>query len=148
MIQKKDEIIKLCEVFNARAYIKLNYCDAEKIALQMLRQISEDVINKCVMHSMSCYDSCCGKYNGYDKDRKYWIIDLDDEECNCIDEIINIINKECEPLDKLQKVIAEIPTKNGIHLLTKPFNISTLYERTCIGKDHIKKEALTLLYCI
>jgi hypothetical protein len=145
---KKDEITKLCEVFNARAYIKLNYCDAEKIALQMLRQISEDVINKCVMHSMSCYDSCCGKYSGYDKDRKYWIIDLDGEECNCIDEIITIVNKECEPLDKSQKVIDKIPTKNGIHLLTKPFNIATLHDKTGIGRDRIKKEALTLLYCI
>ena len=92
MESHKDEIIKLCEMFNARAYIKMNYCDASKIALHMIKEVSDYILSDNLRGIKSCYDSCCGKYSGPDKSRKYWIIDLDGDEVQCAQEVINIIN--------------------------------------------------------
>lgn len=142
----KDEIIKLCEIFNARAYIKMNYCDASKIALHMIKEVSDYILSDNLRGIKRCYDSCCGKYSGPDKNRKYWIIDLDGDEVNLILEITDIIENQCEPFDH-KKVITQIPTKNGVHLLVRPFNIKKFGELTQkISTEDIKKHALTILY--
>ena len=147
----KNEIIKLCEMFNARAYIKMNYCDASKIALHMIKEVSDYILSGNLRGIKRCYDSCCGKYSGPDKDRKYWIIDLDGEEVQCAPEIIDIINNKCKP--EGDKFVETIPTKNGVHLITRPFDKQEFSLFGCslssyVGVDDIKKEALTILYCI
>ena len=142
----KNEIIKLCEMFNARAYIKMNYCDASKIALHMIKEVSDYILSDNLRGIKRCYDSCCGKYSGPDKNRKYWIIDLDGDEVNLILEITDIIENQCEPFDH-KKVITQIPTKNGVHLLVRPFNVKKFGELTQkISTEDIKKHALTILY--
>ena len=158
LLKVKDEIIELCNIFNARAYIKINYCDERKIGLQMLRQLTEYVLYDDFSGVKRLYDSCCGKYGGDDKERKYWIIDVDfDEESGkCenstskqvgkCENIIEVIENKCEPFDK-NKVITTIPTKNGLHILTKPFNQMRLKEEIKdFNIDDIKKQALTILY--
>lgn len=143
----KDEVAKLCELFNARAYIKMNYCDASKIALQMLKQVSDYILSDNVSGVKNAYNSCCGKFSGNDRNRKYWIIDFDGEEVNEIEKVSYIIDYLCEPLNNEGKVVTLIPTKNGIHLLTKPFNVLRLQEHLPdFNREDIKKEALTLLY--
>lgn len=147
----QEEIIKLCEMFNARAYIKLNYCDSKKIGLQMLKHLADCILSGNDNFAKRAYDSCCGRYSGDDKSRKYWIIDLDGEEVQYAPEIINIINNKCKP--KGDKFVGTIPTKNGIHLITRPFDKQEFSLLGCnlpsyVGGDDIKKEALTILYCI
>ena len=49
-----------------------------------------------------------------------------------------------QPIDE-DKIIAQIPTKNGVHLITKPFNKS---EFSKIHKNiDIHKTNPTLLFC-
>jgi hypothetical protein len=45
------------------------------------------------------------------------------------------------------KVIAEIPTKNGVHLITRPFNLQEFKETFDGDWDIIHKNNPTLLYC-
>ena len=147
----REEIITLCEMFNARAYIKMNYCDASKIALHMIKEVSDYILSDNLRGIKRCYDSCCGKYSGGDKDRKYWIIDLDGCDEVAMSETLTEIIDECKPDGN--KVIDIIKTKNGAHLLTKPFDkmkFSELISKidTTITPDDIKKEALTILYSI
>ena len=63
----QEEIIKLCEMFNARAYIKLNYCDSKKIGLQMLKHVADCILSGNDNFAKRAYDSCCGRYSGDDK---------------------------------------------------------------------------------
>lgn len=142
----KEEIIELCRLFNARAYIRMNYCDESRIALQMMKEISDHILSGNFHGVRRAYDSCCGKYSGSDKDRKYWIVDLDGDEVNLIPEITDIIENQCEPFDH-KKVVTQIPTKNGAHLLVRPFNVKKFGELTQkISTEDIKKHALTILY--
>ena len=71
---------------------------------------------------------------------------INGDEVNLIPEITDIIENQCEPFDH-KKVITQIPTKNGAHLLVRPFNIKKFGELTQkISTEDIKKHALTILY--
>jgi len=64
-----------------------------------------------------------------------FLIDIDGD----ITEFMDIKNK----LIKLTvEILLEYPTKNGYHIITKPFNPSLLPE---VERDHIKKDGLILL---
>jgi hypothetical protein len=57
----------------------------------------------------------------------------------------NIIDDKCEPFDK-KKFITFIPTKNGLHILTRPFNVMNIKKYIDFNIDDIKKQGLTILY--
>jgi hypothetical protein len=65
------------------------------------------------------YDRACG--NGHNDKNKKWILDIDGEvDSSWIDEIKEFINN-IEP--EGNKILKELPTKNGLHLITSPFNL-------------------------
>lgn len=123
----KQEIIDLCTQFNARAYIHLNRRNSKVLAFEMLELLAKNIKSEDYNQLGNLYNSVCGHHHS-DKD-KTWIIDLDGDEVNNIKQIketieylepllfTNLDTGKCE-----SKIIAEIPTKNGIHLITKPFN--------------------------
>ena len=121
---KMNEIISLCNTNNARAYINLNRRSFHKIALYTLKKITDQIISEDYKAVRNAFESVCG-IHGSGKD-KYWIIDVDSkDDIDAVIEMNNIIydiNKNCLPEgDKLAMVIK---TKNGYHLITKPFNVS------------------------
>ncbi len=134
----KAEMIKLAEVFNARIMIHLNRRRADSVALEMLKDLAHCIRSK-QYYLGKIYETACGRHHS-DKD-KTWIIDYDFpklednsaiQQIKPLQELINIKQTiyYLEPLvftdlnkgDIEDKVIAEIPTKNGIHIITKPFN--------------------------
>jgi hypothetical protein len=123
---KMDEIITLCETFNARAYINLNKRSFEKLSYQLLKKISDKILNKDFITMHRAYNSVCGEF--MNETNKKWIVDLDklkdesDEKfMSRMNIVINTI-KNCEPNRRQNKVLGFIPTKNGLHLITSPFN--------------------------
>jgi hypothetical protein len=70
---------------------------------------------------------------------KKWIIDVDTFDEDIINFIEQSVNEARSGYET--NVITRIPTLNGVHIVTNPFNISD----TGIGRD-VKKEGLTLLY--
>ena len=138
---RKPEIIRFCEMFNARCYITVNRRNDEKVALMMLAELAKDIANKTYSNAKSAYLSACGKHSS-DPDKK-WIIDYDSKDEADIQEMMEYI-KGIEPVgDKLVKVL---PTKNGYHLIVKPFNKAEFSKR--YNGDDIKKDNFTLLYCL
>lgn len=120
---KIEEIKSLCRLYNARACINLNRRSYKKCAFQFLSKISNKLLNEdYVMHKT--YASICGTHSN--ETNKKWIIDLDGEQIKEKDLIRDFL-KTCEPLSENtewnDKVIAEIPSKNGLHLITTPFNV-------------------------
>lgn len=118
----KHEIIEICKLFNARAGISLNKRNNYHVSLEALARLAVNIKNGYYEHISSLYNEVCGQHHS-DKDKR-WIIDLDEADLPLRDKIISRL-EFIEPLDKPDKLIAEIPSKSGIHLITAPFNTDT-----------------------
>jgi hypothetical protein len=145
--RQKERIIVQCEKHNARAYINLNKLNAETIALHTLKKITDLIIQKQFKSVKNAYAATCGSHTS--EKNKRWIVDIDAEELPYKNEIIEIINDLHSQIKKSNyKIIAEIPTRNGVHIISNPFNLKDFNDR--IEKMNIKidvhKNSPTLLY--
>lgn len=61
------EIIPICNALNARAYINLGLRSFERNALESLRKVTQNLINKNYEAVKAVYDSACGFLWSYDK---------------------------------------------------------------------------------
>jgi hypothetical protein len=136
----QDEIKKLCKFFNARAYIGLNRRNYKKLAFYMLKEVTDKILNDQFWSVKSAFDSVCGQYTTGDK---LWIVDLDFFNEDVINVYTDSINK-CQSGFEVN-VLGKIPTLNGWHLITRPFNIKefTTFEEFPVD---IHKNNPTLLY--
>jgi len=140
LLDRYDEIKKLCEVFNARAMIRLNKRSFEKVGFKTMTNLANTIMNKEYSFLNKSYDRACGL--GHNDSNKTWIVDIDfminSTELN---KIFNFLN-EIEPIGN--KSIKVIPSKAGIHLITKPFNTQIFKERYSTFEIH--KDNPTNLY--
>jgi len=118
LLKHYDEIKKLCEVFNARASIRLNKRSYEKVGFKAMTNLANTMMNKEYSFLKASYDRACGL--GHNDKNKTWIVDIDENEVIWLEQIINAI-QPCEPAGN--KIVVQIPSKTGIHLITKPFNV-------------------------
>lgn len=141
----EEEIKKLCEFFGARAYINLAPKSIKKTTMLQLKYLAQRAYEGDYKKIWKSWNTCAGEIKG---EKSRWVVDID----NCdfrkgLDEIETFIDKECEPdTSPLFKVIAEIPTKSGYHLITTPFNLQHFKEQ-CPDID-VHKNNPTLLYCL
>lgn len=123
--KKKHEIVELCKLFNARAGINLNKRSFYKTSFNVLRRTAEYLHNRDFKSTAYVWNTECGKHNGGDK---VWLLDFDYKPTNP-DWYINIkgylygLQPICE-----NKVLAFIPSKNGIHVITKGFDVRKFKE--------------------
>ena len=120
----EGEVIALCDLFNARAGINLNKRSFEKTALQHLKLVTDNIINKNYDKVYKTYSSAAGKFT-HDSQKK-WVVDVDKDEVVWVEQIIDAIY-ECEPVGS--KYIATIPSKTGLHIITSPFNRSQFKDK-------------------
>jgi len=116
----KPEIMELCKLFNARAGINLNKRSWEQTALQHLKLVTDNIINKNYDKVYKTYSSAAGKFS-HDNDKK-WIIDIDESGLLGREKCKNILYAihDIEPIGS--KHILTVPSKNGFHLITSAFN--------------------------
>ena len=114
------EIVQMCEMFNARAYIHLNRRKWSKVALECLRHNAELIANGQHEGIKSSLETIVGRNNSEPRESKTWIIDVDMNDYNVLNKIGTILNN-IKPIED-DKWIETIPTKNGFHMITKPFN--------------------------
>lgn len=136
------EIKCICDFHNARACINLNRRSFERMAFHTMQKVTDCIMNKDFKSIKTAYESVCGEY--MNEPNKKWIIDLDGEMQNTFDYIYNMneVIKYIEPIGC--KTICRIPTKNGSHLITKPFNIQVFKES--YPEIDIHKNNPTILY--
>jgi hypothetical protein len=84
------------------------------------------------------FDSVVGQIKTQEK---RWIVDIDTKDGRTISEIEATINM-CKP--EGNKLIASIPTKNGVHLITKRFDVMEFSKK--YPEIGIQKKNPTLLY--
>ena len=158
----------LCEMFNVRAYIRLNKRNYKNIALEMMKHIAEQCCSGETFSSpFHLVTSACGTTCQAGPD-KTWIVDCDQEHKFLIDDIVKIISK-CQPNNKKileimeqlnineenafeiwQKNIFKVPTKNGTHLIVRPFNkqmFNDIWQKNMkVRIPDIHKDNPTILY--
>jgi hypothetical protein len=135
--QRYDEIKKLCDMFNARASIRLNKRSYEKTAFKTMVNIANSMNNREYSFIKKSYDRAVGQGNSEKKGDKTWILDIDGTmSYQDIFEIEDVVNN-ARPEGK--NTIMHVPSKSGFHLITKPFDsreFQQLYPHVEIHKDN------------
>lgn len=134
----KEEIIKLCEVFNARACINLNPRNRKKAAHAMLIKLANQLQNEDYRGCAKVYDSVCGEYHS-EMDRR-WIVDIDKEDIPMMSDIQSFIQSLHDEINnKDYNILSIIPSKSGFHIITNPFNVekfSKVYPNISLHKNN------------
>lgn len=145
----KERIITQCDAENARAYFRINRRDAKKVAMQVLKRTVDYIMSEDYRAVKNAFASCAGEFHS-DPDKK-WIVDIDWKDVPPgvdRDLYLDMV------IAKVQLLVAEtgrdesiyrIPTKNGIHIITRPFNLK-LFKDSYPAID-VHKDNPTILYC-
>lgn len=148
LLELKEEIVTLCRLHNARAYIHATPREDKAVATEMLK----DAINEFTVGNYHVFrrlfSTACGRV--YSTKKKTFLVDLDDENANPenVENFKDIIN-ECRGKGGTEKIIAEVPTKHGVHLICHPFDICQFEEMIKLQNKSVPdvhKNNPTLLY--
>ena len=115
--KRYDEIKQLCEMFKARAYIHVQKQNHKDVSLEMMVSLAERIRNG-QNNQKGLFDSVVGQIKTYEK---RWIVDVDSKDNKELLKVKLAIDS-CPPFGK-DKIISEIPTKNGYHLITERFDV-------------------------
>jgi hypothetical protein len=78
--------------------------------------------NKAYQDVAKAYNSVCGEYQA-EMDRR-WLIDIDTQDKEYIHEVSQFVSDlQSEIHNKEYSILAVIPSKNGAHIITNPFNL-------------------------
>lgn len=152
----QDRIIEIANLHNARAYIRINRRSVKKIALLSNTQVAHLLLTEDYKAVKNAYLSAAGDHRSINEPVRKWIVDLDnpiEKKANrdayqmTIKNIINALHSEYNLNSKKDKyqMLAEIPTQNGIHVITNPFNLQRFRE-VWKGELDIHKDNPTILY--
>ena len=115
--RRYDEIKQLCEMFKARAYIHVQKQNHFDVSLNMMVELAQRIQNG--QHNQKgLFDSVVGQVKTQEK---RWIVDVDSKDTKELLKVKLAIDS-CAPFGK-DKIISEIPTKNGYHLITERFDV-------------------------
>lgn len=143
----KEEIINLCNLFNARAYIHFSKRSFKEVAKLYMSNVFNTYSNENYIGCGKEYPTSCGQ--SFIKKDKSYLIDIDykdfDKDFSALE--IQSILYNCEPIGNKIKTV--IPTLNGLHIISKPFNTRKFEDDFYIKYKHkidIHKNNPTLLY--
>lgn len=138
--EKKARIVKVCELNNARAYIRLNKRSYRKVALRTMAKIAEQIAQNNY-HVKNAYLSVCGEF----AEEKSFLIDVDYAEIDFNeDEMMECISDLLMETKTVRPMVHKIPTKNGYHLVTSGFNLAKFTPK--FPSVSVHKDNPTILY--
>jgi hypothetical protein len=151
--RRYDEIIQMCEMFKARAYIHIQKQNHFDVSLSMMVDLAQRIQNGN-HNQKGLFDSVVGQLKA---NEKRWIIDVDGMSTPS-PMMVAFIEYNCKPITEVRfdevgipigykvgpKVEAVIPTKNGHHLITKKFDVMEFKKQ--YPDIDIQKKNPTLLY--
>jgi hypothetical protein len=132
-----DEIIQLCEMFKARAYIHIQKQNHKDVAMNMITEIVTR-IQSGQINQKHVFDSVVGQLK---TNEKRWIVDVDNVDFYELKPIIGFIDSLRPEGEKVEAIIS---TKSGYHLITKRFDVMEFKKQ--YPDIDIQKKNPTLLY--
>jgi hypothetical protein len=136
--RRYEEIVQLCEMFKARAYIHIQKQNHFDVSLNMMVALAQR-IQDGNLKQQGLFDSVVGQVKTQEK---RWIVDIDTKDIIEIGKITYVIDRLCRPLGS--KIITTIPTKSGVHLITERFDVME-FKKHYPDVD-IQRKNPTLLY--
>ncbi len=140
------EIVGLCNYFTARASIRLNRRSFKNTAYRNLQKVAGIMANGEFNHVKTAYSKACG--TGNIEPVKKWIIDIDEEDMRNYLEIKNkIVSLQSDVNDeksRTYKIVAELPSRTGMHLITNPFRVDVF--KKDFPEIDVQKDNPTNLY--
>ena len=137
----EDEVKKLCEFFEARAYINLTPKSIKKTTMLQIKYLAQRAYEGDFKKIWKSWNTCAGEIKG---EEPRWVVDIDDNNIkwnHVMDDIDTL-----EPYGMDTKYITNIPTKSGWHIITTPFNLQQFKEK--YPDIDVHKNNPTLLYCL
>ena len=139
----KKEIIELCNMFNARAYIHMTPRSMKAITGYCAKELVNSMIEGNYKKFKSVVGTACG--DTFVSKRKTYLVDIDTKDKKTINKIKEYIENCCRPIkDDENKIITRVPTLNGVHLICKPFDTGELSKK--FPEIDIHKNNPTVLY--
>ena len=149
--KKRPAMIDLANQNKARVYFTMTRKNRLTCNRVILKKLVDEVDNPNVRYDHLIRSAVCGCHIS---DYKWWTLDIDnDTEVTIGDDHINLVNIRGTLTEEIAKLvdgtktrsgseIFEVPTKNGFHIMTPPFNRSKM---PWLG-DNLKADAMTLAY--
>jgi len=139
--RRYDEIMQLCEMFKARAYIHVQKQNHRDVSLSMMVALAQR-IQYGNLKQQGLFDSVVGQIKTQEK---RWIVDIDTKDEIAVHRAAHIVDSVRPEGPKIEAVI---PTKNGYHLITSRFDILEFnHKMKWFGEvPDIQKKNPTLLY--
>jgi len=135
--RRYEEIIQLCEMFKARAYIHVQKQNHFDVSLNMMVTLAQRIQNGNT-NQKGLFDSVVGQIKTQEK---RWIVDIDTKDEKVLLEVSLFIDGIRPEGDKIEAIIS---TKNGWHLITKRFDTKTFGDK--FPEIDVQKKNPTLLY--
>lgn len=149
----QNEIRTLCRTFRLSAYVSVNRKSFRQVTMNTIAEMSRRAALNDFRRPYAVFESRSGKF--VDKKDKHWVMDVDNcsvfgklgersKAWDCRD-VISV----CKPTG--EKIELVMPTRSGVHLITKPFDVQHFKELCERGfgwneTPEIKRNHLTLLY--
>lgn len=131
--RKINAIKELCQRNNARCYILPQPRNNRTCMLNLVRNVIDNIDNPTIKPEHLLRQSYCGENStaGIAKDRKRWILDIDNDEMHGFthDEIVDIVKQLLRDSQKPDGKMFEVPTCNGFHIVSEPFDTKLAFER-------------------
>ena len=108
----KDEIISLCELFKARAYINLAPKSSIRLAQLANCELSKRIFDNDYKKVHKIFNTAAGKLKSKNP---MWVIDVDDP--NLLNVILGYFAKNNIDIEAI------VPTKSASHIISKPFRL-------------------------
>lgn len=144
-----EPIVKdICKDNNARAYLRLNRRNFERVAVRTLRNIAELMETHNYANIKSAYDHACG--DQCSEKPKTWIIDVDTKDGVELEDTIRLVTEYLVKAGR-DPIVELVTTPNGYHILAKGFNLREFREAynatgRIMGPNMIHKDNPTILY--
>ena len=144
-------ILKLCHNESCRAMINLNPCSKKNMHLKFIQKLTNNLMennlnqfpfnNKGMIQSVIDNSHISGQ-------PKLWVLDIDTKGEEFLNKVIQFLEDHKSELNfkvesEVNIVIETIESKNGFHLITRPFNVQIFNKQ--FPDIEIKKHGLTNL---
>jgi hypothetical protein len=141
---------KLCDGSNARAYLRLNRRSDKRLIIEVNKRIAEHLMSGQFSGASRAYESVMGETHS--ENDKTWVVDIDykDFKRGQADHIAKINGIIVTLTDLIGQAgrdpeMKMVGTKNGFHLICRPFNLKKFKEK--YPDVDVHRDNPTLLYC-
>lgn len=137
----KDDVVFLCDHYKARAYISCAPKSLEQLNKLLMCKLANNMHNGNVISPQKMLNSACDELQCVDKT---WVVDIDTHNKNYCKEVAFCIYGLIDKYRGFATPHTCIPTLNGWHLLTQPFNLQEFHK--LFPDVEVHKNGLTVLY--